>query len=153
MVHPLVAPVLDLASPIAQSLGLQVVGVVFHTNQNPPVLRVDIQHPERDINLDDCEQMSRALEPTLDTADFIPDTYVLEVSSPGISRVLATDREFISFKGFPVTVSSTEPYMGHQHWTGQLIQRDEKAVHINQKGRTIAIPRELISKVQLDDGQ
>jgi ribosome maturation factor RimP len=153
MVHPLVAPILDLASPIAHSLGLEVVGVVFHTNQNPPVLRVDIQHPERDISLDDCEQMSRALEATLDTADFIPDAYVLEVSSSGVSRVLATDREFTSFKGFPVTVTSTEPYMGHQNWTGQLIRRDEKAVHISQKGRTIAIPRELISKVQLDDGQ
>jgi len=45
--------------------------------------------------------MSRALETMLDTADFIPDNYVLEVSSPGISRQLITDRVYI-FKGFAV---------------------------------------------------
>jgi ribosome maturation factor RimP len=83
--------------------------------------------------------------------DIIPDTYVLEISSPGISRELTTDREFISFKGFAVIVRTSEPYEGHKEWRGQLIRRDETEVYLNQKGRAIAIPRQLVTRVQLDE--
>lgn len=151
MAHPLIPQIIDLATPVAADLGLELVGVVFHTNQRPPVLRVDIRNPEQDTGLNDCERMSRALEPTLDAADIIPDTYVLEVSSPGISRQLISDRDFISFKGFAVSISTSQPYEDHQEWTGQLIRRDEEAVYLNQKGRAIAIPRSLITRVQLDE--
>jgi ribosome maturation factor RimP len=151
MAHPLIPQIIDLATPIGESLGLEVVGAVFHTNQNPPVLRVDIRNPQQDTSLDDCERMSRALETALDTAEIIPDAYVLEISSPGISRDLSSDREFISFKGFPVLVRTQEPYQGKSEWQGNLIKRDETAVYLNQKGRAIAIPRHLISRVQLDE--
>ncbi len=151
MAHPLIPQIIDLAMPVAANLGLDVVGAVFHTNQNPPVLRVDIRNLEEDTGLDDCERMSRALEAALDAADIIPDAYVLEVSSPGISRSLTSDREFISFKGFAVIVSTSEPFEGHKEWQGQLIRRDDTAVYLNQKGRTIAIPQALIDRVQLDE--
>ncbi|PLZ22887.1 ribosome maturation factor RimP [Fischerella thermalis WC542] len=151
MTHPLVPQIIDLATPVAEELELEIVGVVFHTNQRPPVLRVDIRNPHQDTGLDDCERMSRALEATLDAAEVIPDTYVLEVSSPGISRQLTTDREFISFKGFPVIVSTSPPYEGQQEWTGQLIRRDETSVYLNQKGRAITIPLTQVTKVRLDE--
>lgn len=151
MTHPLIPKVIDLATPVAEDLGLEVVGAVFHTNQNPPILRVDIRNPQADTGLDDCERMSRALEAALDLTDLGLDAYVLEISSPGISRSLVTDREFTSFKGFPIIVTTTVPYDGQATWRGQLIRRDEGAVHISQKGRAIAIPRDLVSKVQLDE--
>jgi ribosome maturation factor RimP len=153
MTHPLVPQIIDLATPVAEELGLEVVGVVFHTNQRPPVLRVDIRNAQQDTGLDDCERMSRALEAFLDGSDIIPDAYVLEVSSPGISRQLATDREFISFKGFPIIVSTSQPYDGQQEWIGQLIRRDEVSVYLNQKGRIVEIPRTLINRVLLDEGR
>lgn len=151
MTHPLIPQIIELATPVANALGLDVVGAVFHTNQYPPVLRVDIRNVAQDTGLDDCEQMSRALEAALDAADVIPDTYILEISSPGISRSLTTDREFISFKGFPVTVTTTEPHDGQTCWAGQLIRRDETAIYLSQKGRSISIPRHLVSTVQLVD--
>jgi ribosome maturation factor RimP len=153
MTHPLVPQIIDLATPVAEELGLEVVGVVFHTNQRPPVLRVDIRNAQQDTGLDDCERMSRALEASLDGSDIIPDAYVLEVSSPGISRQLTTDREFISFKGFPIIVSTSQPYDGQQEWIGQLIRRDEISVYLNQKGRIVEIPRTLINRVLLDEGR
>ena len=153
MTHPLVPQIIDLATPVAQELGLEVVGIVFHTNQSPPVLRVDIRNPQQDTGLDDCERMSRALEASLDGSDVIPDAYVLEVSSPGISRQLTTDREYLSFKGFPVIVSTSQPYDGQQEWIGQLIRRDEISVYLNQKGRVVEIPRTLINRVLLDEGR
>jgi len=151
MTHPLIPQLIDLATPVADNLGLEVVGAVFHTNRRPPVLRVDIRNCTGDTGLDDCERMSRALEEELDAMDIIPDAYVLEVSSPGISRQLTTDREFVSFKGFPVMVKTSEPYEGHKEWRGQLIRRDETGVYLNQKGRAITIPRQMIIRVQLDD--
>lgn len=149
MTHPLIPQIIELATPVASALGLDVVGAVFHTHQHPPVLRVDVRNLEQDTGLDDCERMSRALEAALDASNIIPDAYVLEVSSPGIARSLTTDREFISFKGFLVIVTTTEPHDGQVTWTGQLVRRDETALHLSQKGRSISIPRELISKVQL----
>lgn len=151
MAHPLIPQIIDMATPIAETLGLDLVGAVFHTNQSPPVLRVDIRNVEQDTSLEDCERMSRALEASLDATDLIPDAYVLEVSSPGISRSLTTDREFISFKGFAVIVALTEPYEGHKQWQGLLVRRDDDAVYLNQKGRTTAIPRNFVAKVQLDE--
>ncbi|HAX74475.1 MAG TPA: ribosome maturation factor RimP [Cyanobacteria bacterium UBA11372] len=151
MAHPLIPQIIELATPVALDLGLEVVGAVFQTNQYPPVLRVDIRNPEQDTSLDDCERMSRALEAALDATEIIPDAYILEISSPGISRHLSTDREFISFKGFPVLVETQEAHQGKSSWQGKLIKRDEDAVYINQKGRAIAIPRSLITRVQLEE--
>jgi ribosome maturation factor RimP len=151
MTHPLIPQLIDLATPVAEDLGLEVVGAVFHTNRRPPVLRVDIRNSTGDTGLDDCERMSRALEERLDATDIIPDTYVLEISSPGISRQLSTDREFISFKGYAVIVKTSEPFEGQKEWRGRLIRRDDTEVYINQKGRAIAIPRQLVTHVQLDD--
>lgn len=151
MTHPLIPQLIDLATPVAEKLGLEVVGAVFHTDRRPPVLRVDIRNCFGDTGLDDCERMSRALEEQLDATDIIPDAYVLEISSPGISRQLTTDREFISFKGFAVLVTTSEPYDGHKEWRGKLNGRDETSVYLNQKGRAIAIPRQLVTRVQLDD--
>lgn len=150
MTHPLIAPILDLATPIAKDLDLDIVDVAFHTNKIPPVLRIDIRNVQQDTSLDDCEKMSRALEPHLDSTTLISTDYVLEVSSPGVSRQLSSDRDFVAFKGFGVLVTSTEPYEGNQKWQGRLQGRDETQVHLSQKGRSLSIPRHLVAKVQLD---
>ena len=153
MRHPLIPQIIDLATPVAEALGLEVVGAVFQTNQKPPVLRVDIRNPQQDTGLDDCERMSRALEATLDSTEIIPLAYILEISSPGISRDLTSDREFIAFKGFAVIVTTKEHSVGIQEWRGQLLRRDETAVYLNQKGKSIRLDRQLITRVQLDESR
>ena len=151
MTHPLIPQIIEIAAPVAATLGLDVVAAVFQTNQHPPVLRVDVRNLEQDTGLNDCERMSHALEAALDAADVIPDAYVLEISSPGISRSLTSDREFISFKGFPVVITTDEPHAGSTSWAGQLVRRDETAVYLSQKGRSVVVPRSLIKLVQLVD--
>ena len=153
MSHPLVPTIVDLATPIARDLNLEVVAVTFHTNQNPPVLRVDVRNPNGETGLDDCERMSRALDASLDDTDAVPDAYVLEVSSPGLSSDLTSDREFISFKGFDVIVTASEPYKGKLQWTGTLLGRDDTTVRLSQKGRPISIPRTAIARVCLTEAQ
>jgi ribosome maturation factor RimP len=151
MTHPLIPQIIDLASPLAEKLNLELVDVVFHTHKNPPVLRVNVRNLLQDTGLEDCEQMSRVLETQLDAEEIIPGAYVLEVSSPGIDRLLASDREFSSFKGFAVIVNTIAPYKEITQWQGTLQGRDENAVYIHQKGKKIAIPRDLVATVQFDE--
>jgi ribosome maturation factor RimP len=151
MAHPLIPQITEIATPIAAELGLEVVAIVFHTHERPPSLRVDIRNPSTDTGLQDCERMSRALEAALDETDVIPFAYALEVSSPGTSRQLTTDREFNAFGGFAVQVTTNQPLDRKTEWQGQLIRRDDTKIYLSQKGRTIEIPRELVSKVYLDD--
>ena len=149
MSHPLIPQILQIAEEVASPLGLEVVDVVLHTNKNPVVLRVDIRNPNQNTGLDDCEQMSRSLEPSLDAANLIPYAYVLEISSPGAERQLQGDREFIAFKGFMIDVIATEPYDGKQKWSGHLVSRNETHIAVSIKGRIVNIPRELIDRVEL----
>ena len=150
MTHPLVPQVIELASPIASSMGLEVVDAVFQTNQSPPVMRVDVRNPEQeDTSLDDCTKLSEALTEALDESDLIPDSYVLEVSSPGVSDVLTSDRDFEVFKGFPVEVQLSEPHKNKQTWRGSLVGRGDDKLSLNLKGRLVKIPLELVQTVQL----
>ncbi|MCS6813508.1 MAG: ribosome maturation factor RimP [Cyanobacteria bacterium] len=149
MSHPIIPMVIDRAQPIAAALGLEVVNAVFQTNQVPPVLRIDIRNLEHDTSLEDCERMSKALEAVLDAENIIPGSYVLELSSPGVSQVLSSDRDFNSFKGFPVVVTTCEPYGGQHEWHGNLVSRDEFTVRINLKGRMVKIPRAIVTSVRL----
>ena len=151
MTHPLIPQIIDLAKPLAQELNLELVEVVFQTNKNPPTLKINVRNYSKDTSLEDCEQMSRNLEEKLDQAMIIPGAYVLEVSSPGISSILTTDREFISFKGFPVIVETVSPFKNRQQWSGRLQGRDEESIFINQKGKIMTIPRKLIAKVEIDE--
>ena len=152
MTHPVVPKIIELASPLAEELRLELVDAVFQTNKTPPILRIDVRNPNGDTSLENCEQMSRLLEEKLELTEIIAGAYVLEISSPGISRTLTTDREFIAFKGFGVTIKTFAPYKNKKQWQGRLQYRDDTTVEINDKGKAIAIPRDLVAKVQLDDG-
>jgi ribosome maturation factor RimP len=154
MTHPLIPAILELAAPVAAELRLEVVAAVFQTHHSPPVLRVDIRNPVEDTSLNDCEKMSRALELVLDASDLIPDAYELEISSPGLSRQLSSDRDFISFRGFEVIVRGQEGDQQNgtaslKEWSGNLVRRDPDYLYLNQKGRAIKIKRNLIQEVQL----
>jgi len=149
MTHPVIPAILELAQPIARGLGLEVVDAVFQTNKRPPTLRIAIRNLQQDTGLQDCEALSRELDAPLEQSGLIPSAYVLEVSSPGISSHLVSDRDFIVFKGFEVTVISQQPYQGQQQWQGRLQGRDTEAVYVSIKGRTIAIPLSGEVTVQL----
>lgn len=151
MSHPVIPQVMELAKPIAAAMDLEVVNAVFQTNQSPSVLRLDVNCLTGDTSLEHCTDMSRAVEEAIETAELIPDAYVLEVSSPGVSDVLSRDRDFVSFKGFPVVVKTTEPHKGQTRWEGTLMRREDEYVFINLKGRPVKIPRGLVQEVRLSE--
>ena len=151
MTHPAIPQIIEIVSPLAQQLNLELVDIVFQTNRNPPVLRVDIRNLTNDTGLEDCEQMSRTLEAELEGKEIISGAYVLEVSSPGVPTYLTSDREFTSFKGFAVILKTSEPHRKKTEWQGTLLGRDQDSVYLNQKGKKITIPRNLVLTVQFDE--
>jgi len=149
MTHPVIPDILALAQPIAEDLGLEVVDAVFQTNKRPPILRVDVRNPKQDTSLNDCEAFSRSFDPQLEQSNLIATAYVLEISSPGVSPDLVTERDFIAFKGFEVVVTSRDPHQGQSQWQGSLQGRDGEAVYLSIRGRTVAIPLTVGVTVQL----
>jgi ribosome maturation factor RimP len=71
------------------------------------------------------------------------------VASPGIGDVLRSNRDFVTFKGFTVSVTTTEIYRKKTTFEGTLVERNDETVAISQKGRMIRIPREIIAEVRL----
>lgn len=151
MTHPLIPSIAQLAQPIAEQLNLNIVNIVVETNKNPVNLRIDIENLLGDTSIGNCEQMSRLLEESLERENVMASAYTLEISSPGIGNILTTEREFISFKGFPIVVETNIVFKKKTRWQGKLQGRDEKAVYVNCKGKIVAIPREIINKVELEN--
>ena len=79
--------------------------------------------------------------------------FLLQVSSPGLGSQLTSDLDFASFKGFPVVVTTTEPFKKKTQWEGTLIGRDDAHVSINLKGRPQKIPRELVQDVSMPEAK
>ena len=98
------------------------------------------------IDIDDCQALSERLEAILDREDFIPDAYILEVSSPGIDRVLRKPRDFERERGKQVDVMLYAPFDGKKQWTGALTDCDDKILTIDGG---IQIPMEQVSQIRL----
>jgi ribosome maturation factor RimP len=90
-------------------MGFEMVELERAGDRRRPILRLSIDKPDSvpgkpGVSLDDCATVSRALEPWLDSLDDLPDTYVLEVSSPGVERPLVRRRDWERFAGQPVAL-------------------------------------------------
>ena len=108
-------------------------------------LRVYIDK-EGGIDIEDCQGLSERLEEVLDREDFIPDAYILEVSSPGIDRVLKKQRDFEREHGKAVDVTLYAPFEGKKQWTGVLAGCDGETLTLDDGMR---IPMEQVSQIRL----
>jgi ribosome maturation factor RimP len=95
----------NLSGQIIKDLGLELWNVEFYNDAGEYVLEVVIDKPGGFISLDDCEKVTRALNPVLDEADPIEQSYSFAVASPGIGRELKTDSHISKYINKPVTVS------------------------------------------------
>ena len=98
------------------------------------------------IDLDDCQNISEQLSARLDALDIISGAYILEVSSPGIDRILKKDKDFVREAGKVVDVTLYAPLDGKKSFVGELISRDEKFLHIKD---IAPLPRDKVALVRL----
>lgn len=107
------------------------------------------KHDGADVNLDDCATFSAAFADALDLGELLTGAYVLEITSPGVGDVLQDDRDFRSFRGFPVSVLQQDANGDQRRREGSLLRRDDEAVEINLRGRVVRIPRSAVLEVRL----
>jgi len=139
-----------VAGALARDLGLTVVGLRLLSHRIPLTVQVLVQRADGlDVSLDECARFSAPLGEALEASGLLTLSYMLEVSSPGIGEELASDRDFTSFRGFPVEVARQLEGGGEQLRRGLLLGRDERMVLLNMRGRTVRIPREEVVRVRL----
>jgi ribosome maturation factor RimP len=147
--HPLLPPIEILASATAELQGLEVVSVCLHTHRQPNALVIALRHRGGgDVNLDDCAAFSQEIGEALEREELLPGAYVLEITSPGLDDDLEDDRDFRSFRGFPVRVRCREGELETER-EGSLLGRDDSVVEINQRGKILRIPRDTVIEVRL----
>ena len=138
----------DLLEPSVTGLGYELVGVELEGSGEGSVLRVFIDR-DAGISVGDCEQASRQIGAVLDVEDPIPESYVLEVSSPGLDRPLLTADHFVRFAGHPVRLRTTEPMDGRRGWKGRLVGCREGNVVVREGDEERIIPLGLVGKANL----
>ncbi len=144
----LIRTVCELAQPICGELGLYLWDVEYKKDGGRRVLRLLIDK-EGGAGIDECEAMSRAIDPLLDAADPIPEEYTLEVSTPGMERALRTEEHFARSIGEDVEARLYTPIDGKKSWRGKLLRRTETELLMDCGTGERAFPLENVSLVKL----
>jgi len=140
----------DILQPILDRHGFELVDVEYVKEGSDWYLRAYIDK-EGGIAVDDCETVSRELEKELDAIDLIDGAYILEVSSPGLTRPLKKEKDFIRNLGKPVEVHTFKPIDGSKEFIGDLLRYDKETVVLDigpEKTEEIEIPRSSISLIR-----
>lgn len=139
----------ELVLPILDSGGYRLWSTEYVKEGSDYYLRV-YADKEGGITIDDCVSISRALEEKLDKEDFIGDAYILEVSSPGLTRKLRTDRDFENSIGRLVLVKLYKAENGIKEYKGILEAFDKEEITISANEESHKYKRENISSVRLE---
>ncbi|MFZ5642397.1 MAG: ribosome maturation factor RimP [Bacillota bacterium] len=142
------AVVEEITEPVANELGLELVDVEFIKEGGRWILRVFIDKPGG-ISHTDCELLSQRLDLLLDEKDPIPQSYYLEVSSPGIERPLKKPEDFRRFSGQMVNITTYAPFEGRKKFTGKLEGTGEGNLFLDEEGKRLSIPMNQISSARL----
>lgn len=139
-----------VALPVIESLGMTLVDVEFRREARGWVLRLYLDRPEG-ITLAHCQEVSEQLSDLLDVEDLVDHPYSLEVSSPGLDRLLKTPQDFVRFAGQPARIETRAPIGGQRRFRGLLEGCREGMVILRQaEGPTLLLPLEAIAKARLE---
>ena len=142
----------ELLTPIAQAHGVEIYDLEYVKEGSDYYLRAYIDKPGG-VNITDCENVSRALSDALDSKDFIPDAYILEVSSPGLGRTLKKDKHLQKSIGEEVEIKLFKAVDKRKEFAGVLENFDAETITIVEKenGEDVrkTFPRKDIALVRL----
>lgn len=138
-----------LISGILEQENAELVDWEYLNDKGRWVLRIFIDK-EPGVTLDDCEYFSDRVGSALDATDLMERAYVLEVSSPGIDRLVKKDKDFERFAGRGVRVSLNSQVEGRRHLRGRLLGLKDGDVAVEAEGRTWRLPRKEVAEVRID---
>jgi len=145
----------ELALPLLDSLGIELVELEYRKEGHGMVLRLYIDKPDG-ITLDDCADVSRELSEILDVEEVISAHYNLEVSSPGLNRPLKKESDYVRYAGRLVKIKTFDMVAddaGNQRKTflGELLGFSDGVVSMKlSEGQSAAIPLDKIAKANLE---
>ena len=146
-----VSAVRAIAEPIAQRLGLEIWDIRFLKEGTGWFLRIFIDK-DGGVGIDDCVEMSRALNDPLDEADLIEQAYCLEVSSPGVERELVRSEHFQKYLGAPVKLKTIRPVDGKREFSGVLEDYDNGLATVRlEDGSGLTLSKKENAWIKLDD--
>ena len=124
--HEVLEKITPLIENTAMRFGFLPIEIEFIKENHRWFLRIYLYSKEKDVTLDDCENITRSLNDFLD--ELIPVKYFLEVSSPGLERKFKSDKEFLIFKGRRISLKLKEPLDGETEkiFKGEIVDWDDK---------------------------
>lgn len=140
--------VTDLARPVVEANGCSLWDVEYIKEAGNWYLRLYIDK-EGGVSIDDCEAVSRGVDPLLDEADPIQDAYTFEVSSAGADRPLKKPEHFAAFLGAEVDVKFYQAVNGQKSCTGILAGYQDGDVTLTLGNETVTFPKKEIAFVRL----
>jgi ribosome maturation factor RimP len=141
--------VVAIADPILSHEGMEWVDIEFRRESSGWVLRLLIDK-EGGVTLDDCTHISQELGRHLDVEDFISVPYTLEVSSPGLTRPLKKEKDFIKYRNSFIKVKTLHPIDNRRNFKGRLLEVSGGDIEIETEGRVFRIPLSHIIKANLE---
>ena len=150
MPHPLLLDLEDLASATAVDHGFELADLQVLAHMQPMTVQIQIRRSNGDdVTLDDCAGFSAPMGEALENSAFLSEAYVLEISSPGIGEQLQSDRDFQTFRRYPVDVIHRDTEGIQQRHSGTLLERTEDLIRISIHGRIKQISRDSVISVEL----
>jgi len=138
----------QLLAPITERFGVEIYDIEYVKEGSDWYLRAYIDKPEG-VNIDDCENVSRALSDELDKEDFIEDAYILEVSSPGLGRTLKKDKHLEKSIGEEVEIKTYKPIDGQKEFQGILRSFDAETITLATEKEERVFARNEIALIRL----
>ena len=138
----------DLIEPIVSSEGMELVDIDYLRESHGWVLRLYVDTPTG-VSIDHCARLSRQLGDVLDVKDIVPHPYTLEVSSPGLNRILKKEKDFIAYRGETITVKTSEPVEQRRKFQGKLLECTEGTITLETDNSNVHIPLSLIARAQI----
>lgn len=137
-----------LLTPIVEAFGFELVDVEYVKEAGNWYLRGYIDKPGG-ITVNDCEQVSRMFSDKLDEDDFIEDSYIMEISSPGLDRPLKKEKDFIRSMGKKVEIRTYRPIEKQKEFCGVLTAYDSDSVTIDEEGQIRTFNKKEIALIRL----
>ena len=135
---------------VANLWNLKICNLNVKTNQNPILIEVIIKKTNGDdISLDDCALFNTPASEKIENSNLLNCSYVLEISSQGVSDELTSERDFKTFKGFPVNVELNQKNSNIKFLNGLLYEKSKDYLAINIKGNIKKIPFDEVLKIRL----
>ncbi|HWQ88425.1 MAG TPA: ribosome maturation factor RimP [Desulfitobacteriaceae bacterium] len=137
-----------LVEPVIKAKGLELDDVEYVKAGAYWYLRLFIDK-DGGVDIDDCSRASHAVSELLDKSDIIRQSYILEVSSPGLERSLKKTEDFERYRGKLVAVETNKPHKGYQEFSGYLLGLENEEIILEYEGNRMAIPRNIVKKAHL----